>query len=237
MSSVEHGEPRDEAGRVELADASKALALRDYFLRLGAIAKVADDNSVEVHFAEAGHAHDEPDLKGYLDSWSSINDTGAQLTGEPRMVVYPRSSQLGGEAPPPRLGELLVQKGFITEEALTRALVESREIGQQLGRTLIAKGYVFESDLARSLAEQWSLPYVNLAMLGVDSAAVRLLPREVGLRYLAIPVRYVGSEIQVAFVDPSDDEAIAAVQAHISAPSLAVADLSDIEMAWRQQDA
>ena len=236
MSSVEHGEPRDEAGRVELSDASKALALRDYFLRLGAVARVGDDHSVEVRFAEAALARDEPDLKGYLDSWSSINGTRAELTSEPRMVVYPRSAASTGQ-PPPRLGELLVQKGFITEQALSQALVESREIGQQLGRTLIAKGYVFESDLARSLAEQWSLPYVNLAMLGVDPAAVRLLPRDVGLRYLAIPVRYVGSEIQVAFVDPSDDEAIAAVQAHISAPTLAVADLSDIEMAWRQQEA
>jgi hypothetical protein len=224
---------RGDTGRVELDDVSHAPEVRDYFLRLGAIARVSEDGTVEVRFPDGSLADDEPGLRESLDSWSAANGIAARLRDQPHMVVYPRVDP-AAERPPMRIGDLLVSKGFLTNETLGQALVESRESGQLLGQTLISKGYVFESDLARTLAEQWSLPYLNLSMVGVDQETARLLPADVGQRYLAIPVRHLGQDVQVAFVDPSDDEAIAAVRSYIGSVSFAVADLSDISLAWRK---
>jgi hypothetical protein len=98
---------------------------------------------------------------------------------------------------------------------------------------LVRNGWVYEQELARALSEQWALPFVNIALVGVDASAVRLLPREVGLEAHAIPVRFIDGAIQVAFADPSDPGSLAAVREHITSIAPAVAEYSDIEMAWR----
>ena len=147
----------------------------------------------------------------------------------------PFSQPAGSWAKPPmRLGDLLISKGLINEDQLAQALVESRRAGDVLGRVLVRHGSIYESELARVLAEQWSIPYVNLASVGVDRSALILLPRDVGVRYAAVPVRFVGSELRVAFADPSDPESVSEVQARLAAPvEPAIAELSDIDAIWR----
>jgi hypothetical protein len=136
--------------------------------------------------------------------------------------------------PPPRLGELLVRKGLISEQQLSEALVESRRSGDVVGRVLIRRGWVFESDLARVLAEQWSIPYVNLASVGVDRSCLMLMTPELGRRCAAVPVRFFGSELRVAFADPSDPDAVAEVQSHMAALiQPAIGELSEIDAIWR----
>jgi hypothetical protein len=92
---------------------------------------------------------------------------------------------------------------------------------------------VFEDELARTLAEQWQLPYVRLSSVGVDQQVMRLLPRSVGTRFDAVPVRFADQSVLVAFADPSDPEALAAVRDYLPAIKLAVADFSDIRMLWQ----
>src|SRR5947207_1998325 len=74
---------------------------------------------------------------------------------------------------------------------------------------------------------------VVVPLSGEDARAVRLVPREVGLRYAAIPVRFVEGVLQVAFADPSDPEAIEAISGYVHGLTAAVSELSDIEAAWR----
>lgn len=136
--------------------------------------------------------------------------------------------------PPARLGDLLVRKGLITDAQLTQALAESRRSGELVGQVLLRHRWVFEDELARTLAQQWSLPYLNLLSVGVDRGAVRLLPAEVGQRVSAIPVRFLGAAVQVAFADPSDETAVEAVREHVGSPSLAVAELSHIQLFWNR---
>jgi type IV pilus assembly protein PilB len=126
-----------------------------------------------------------------------------------------------------------VSKGFITDEQLSEALVESRNSGERLGLVLLRKGFVFGAELARALSEQWGIPYLNLSVISVDRRVVHLLPQEIGTKFAAIPVRYLEGAVQVAFADPSDPEALAAVRAHIPAIAPAVAELADIASAWR----
>jgi MSHA biogenesis protein MshE len=133
----------------------------------------------------------------------------------------------------PRLGDLLVAKRLVTEEQLAEALVEARGRGVLVGRVLIDRRWVFDDELARTLAEQLSLPFLNLAVVGVDEKAVKLLPRDVGLRWGAIPVRMLPTRVQVAFADPSDPDARRTVDEYIPGVEPAVAPLSDVENAWR----
>jgi type IV pilus assembly protein PilB len=126
-----------------------------------------------------------------------------------------------------------VSKGFITKEELSESLDEARDTGDRLGRVLLRKHLIYEPELARTLSEQWAIPYLNLSVISVDRHAARLLPYDVGVEFAAIPVRYLDGAVQVAFADPSDAEALAAVRAHIPAIAPGVAELSDIGAAWR----
>jgi MshEN domain len=228
--------------RVELTDAGDYPAFRDYFLRLGGSVVSDDSLTVDVTFPE-GLLDEDESPQMYYRTWARANRLHARAVEDGRgQTAVEEAAPLTLVAPPPdsdarppmRLGELLVRKGLITDDQLSEALVESRRSGNVVGRVLVDKGWVFESELARVLAEQWSIPYVNLALVGVDHSARVLMSPEVGRRCAAVPVRFLGHEVRVAFADPSDPDVVAEVQSHIAAPiQPAIAELSDIDAIWR----
>jgi hypothetical protein len=245
-----NGAPSD-AVHIELDDSTRASALRDYFLRLGAQATLNADSTVDVRF-DVG---EEVDVQACLHTWAATNGVTArtiaatgppipatpeiqakpEIQTKPEIQAKPEVGPRGANPfdPPVRLGDLMVSKGFITVEQLSQALVESRESGQLVGRVLLRRGWVFEDELARALAEQWKLPYARLSSVGVDQKVMRLLPREVGMRVEAVPVRFSEQSVLVAFADPSDPEALAAVREYLPEIKLAVAEFSDIRMLWQ----
>jgi hypothetical protein len=222
--------------RVQLDDPTRVEALRDYFLRLGAKAVVNEDRTVDVRFRD----DDEADVRAYLRRWATANRVVARevaagaAQAEPVPAppeVAPRGSTPSD--PPVRLGDLMVSKGFIDRDQLAEALVQSRETGELVGRVLLRRGWVYEDELARTLAEQWKLPYVRLSSVGVDQQVMRLLPSAVGSHFAAMPVRFTEQSILVAFADPSDPGALAAVREFLPSIKLAVAEFSDIRALWR----
>jgi MshEN domain len=203
---------------------SDPVGLRDHFLRLGARAEIAGLGVVKVELAP-GH---ELPVEAEAASWS-------QQTGVPAVVESAAAVEtvFAPALLKKRLGELLVDKGYITGEQLNEALVESRMRGELLGRVLLERKWVFEDELARVVAAQLELPYVSLSTLGVDNSVARLLPAEEGSKYAAIPVGLVGGRIRVAFADPTEDEAQAAVHRCLGEFDVVVAEFSDIMASWR----
>ncbi len=201
--------------------------LRDYFLRLGADASVVDGSTVRVELALG--PGDET-IADHLQHWVAANGIDARIAAP------------GAAAPAqfflerPRLGDLLLKKGLITPEQLDAALTESRTGGDLLGRVMIRRQFIFEDELARTLADQLDLPYVNLRVAGFDRAAAAMIPSSEGLRIAAVPIGVLGGRIRVAFADPSDETAQAVARQYVGDFSLAVAELSEIELAWRALD-
>ncbi len=213
--------------RIDIADRGDLVfSLRDYFRRLGLAAEVEGPTVVELTTDRRPS-----EIEQDVSEWSRINDTPLHLEEVrevPGMLVPPPEG-FG----PPRLGQLLVSKGYITEEQLAAALTESRATEDLLGVVLLREGLIFEDELARTLSEQLALPYISIMRVGVDHSIARLLPAEVGASAAAIPVREKGDSVQVAFADPTDPRALAAVDLYLPKITTAVAELSDIRLAWR----
>src|SRR5581483_4352930 len=173
--------------RISVGDrADVVFQLRDYFRRLGVAAEVCKPTEVELTTEFLGS-----ELAKYLADWIRVVDVPAKfvLRGAP-----------------------LVRKGFVSEEQIEVALNESRETGEMLGSCLLRKGLIFEEELARTLSDQLTVPYLSIGRIGVNAEVARLLPREVGERFGAIPVRAEeGGAVQVAFADPTDPDALEAV--------------------------
>ncbi len=205
-----------------------AVALRDYFLRLGVSARLAAPAVVELTTHE-----DESTLQEFTRNWSRANGVPLALRQAERIQTGARRNGAPSGAFRPRLGEVLQRKGLITEAQLEAGLRESRERGELLGAALLRAGVIFEEELARTLSDQLAVPYVSVRRVGVDAAAARMLPRDVGLQLAAIPVRFKESSVQVAFADPSDPAALDGVRAYVPRIEIAVAELSDIREAWR----
>jgi len=135
----------------------------------------------------------------------------------------------------PRLGDLLTRKGLVTSDQLSVALAESQESGELLGRVLIRRGYLFDHDLARILAEQLDLPYVDIAVVGVDRSVARMLSIEEGRRAAAIPVAVIRGRVRVVFADPCDETSRSIVDRYMPATyEAAVGELSLIESEWNR---
>ena len=65
-----------------------------------------------------------------------------------------------------RLGELLISKGLLDEQELSRALDLQRErSGDKLGKILIDLGFVAPREILAALSEQLGIPVVTIEAL------------------------------------------------------------------------
>jgi MshEN domain len=213
--------------RIQVPDrADLVFSLRDYFRRLGLTAEVEGPTIVELRTEELPH-----EIEEHVTAWTRVNGTPlhmAQIHEELQLLVPPPPGSGS-----PRLGELLLEKGYISQEQLAGALVEARTTTDLLGVVLLREKLIFEDELARTLSEQLAIPYVSVMRVGVNPAVARLLPAAVGQSAAAIPVRSIGEAVQVVFADPTDPRALAEVGRYLPNIEVAVAELSDIRLAWR----
>ena len=102
------------------------------------------------------------------------------------------------------LGELLLEKGLITEEQLRQALGEQKVTGEELGKILVKLGYLDQKDLLEVLAEQLEIPYISLDHYDLDEETLHLIPGNLALQYLALPLFVIGDVLTLAMANPQD---------------------------------
>jgi hypothetical protein len=73
-----------------------------------------------------------------------------------------------------QLGEILVDRGFVSHEQLTQALERQRQTGERLGEALVGQGILTKFELAGSLAEQAST--VRPAAAAADGEPAPVVP-------------------------------------------------------------
>lgn len=101
-----------------------------------------------------------------------------------------------------RLGDILVEKGIITEEILNKALAIQDRSGEKLGEILLKMGVIKEEDLYSALAEIYGVKYVNLEDVAIDPEVVKLVPEHICRRYKVLPLNMDGDRIVVAMSNP-----------------------------------
>ncbi len=106
----------------------------------------------------------------------------------------------------PRLGELLIQTGFITEEHIKIALQVQKIRKQYLGETLKNLGFISSKELAIALAKQSGFSYINLEEIFPPKEAVFLLEKREAkmLNAICIDVDEQEKRAVVVIDDPYD---------------------------------
>jgi type IV pilus assembly protein PilB len=111
-------------------------------------------------------------------------------------------STLTGERP--RLGDILVADGVLTEAALQRALDLQGDSGERIGVVLLNAGLVTPVALLRAVASQVGVTFVDLDTFAVDWAATSSIPASLARRHQALPVAVEDDRLVVAMANPSD---------------------------------
>ncbi len=113
---------------------------------------------------------------------------------------------------PKRLGEILIENGVLKEADLKKALEIQKEEGGLLGQILVAKGFVTEEDVVIALAHQLNYPYLPVSSFVINKEAVRAVPARLALQYVCIPVDKVSGHLAVVMSDPSNHVAVRALE-------------------------
>jgi Type II secretion system (T2SS), protein E, N-terminal domain len=109
------------------------------------------------------------------------------------------------ERPDAPLGTLIFRAGLLPAETIENALEEGVKTGRRLGEILIERGLIKEEDLTRLLAGQKGLPFVNLRERSVDPQAARLLAEDQARLFTALPVGFEDGVPVVALADPTNE--------------------------------
>ncbi len=103
-----------------------------------------------------------------------------------------------------RIGELLVSHGVLAREQVETALASQKATGRKLGQTLVELGFISEDALLHFLAEQLQLPFVELRKATLSKEAVQSLREIHARRYRALVLQHDKRDALVAMADPTD---------------------------------
>ncbi len=107
-----------------------------------------------------------------------------------------------------RIGELLVRENLISTEQLREAQSDQRSSGKRLAYSLTKLGILAERELSDFLSRQYGVPPISLDEYEIDEETLALVPKEVALKHLCIPVQKAGGSLIVAMSDPTNIYAI-----------------------------
>ncbi|MEN6575625.1 MAG: GspE/PulE family protein [Phycisphaerales bacterium] len=116
-------------------------------------------------------------------------------------------------------GELLVNKGMITQDELLQALGEQREKGGRIGEVLIRRRILDDLTLSTVLAEHLRMEYLGLDDHSkIDLKVARGLPESIAKRFCLLALREEDGKLVTAMADPLDVVAIDTVMLKMQRP-------------------
>ena len=111
-----------------------------------------------------------------------------------------------------QLGELLIERGIISDEQLAKALALQKEKGGLIGELLVELGFAKEEDIAQSLTAQYGFPYLPLSNYDINPEIINIVPGRVARQYLLVPIDKIGNNLTLAMSNPLNVQAIEDVE-------------------------
>ncbi|MDR0330764.1 MAG: Flp pilus assembly complex ATPase component TadA, partial [Chitinispirillales bacterium] len=103
-----------------------------------------------------------------------------------------------------RIGEILTEQGFISQEQLDKGLSEQRSSKALLGTCLVKLGFISEAKLIDVLSAQLDIQHVVLQQFNFSPHLLKSIPEEMARRYKVIPLFERNGVLTVAMVDPTN---------------------------------
>lgn len=103
-----------------------------------------------------------------------------------------------------RIGEVLVDLGFLSDDDIERALQLQRSSGRRLGEVLTGENLVTSRQLLQALAEQFGFEFLDLDSITIDTDLAQRVPATMARRHRALPVARRDGVVIVAMMNAAD---------------------------------
>jgi len=107
-----------------------------------------------------------------------------------------------------QLGELLIERGIISQQQLDKALAAQQERGGLIGEILVELGFAKEEDIAQALTAQYGFPYLPLNNYDINPEVVTIIPYRVSKQYVLIAIDKIGNNLTLVMSNPLNVHAI-----------------------------
>jgi type IV pilus assembly protein PilB len=144
---------------------------------------------------------------------------GSKKAPAPKATAAKRS---GASAGGRRIGQVLVDLGFIDEDQLWEVLDEAKSSNQLTGQVAVARGLITEEQLLNALAEQHGLKVVNLEEMKPTAEALQMVPETMATVYKIVPLSVRDRVLTIAMGDPSNLAAIDDLRNLLGIPEVTV---------------
>ncbi len=126
---------------------------------------------------------------------------GAKPPAKPVKKPGARPKESGGRR---KLGQVMVDLGFIDEDQLWEVLEEGKSTGVPIGQAALGRGLINADQLLQALGEQHSLKVVNLAELKPQPEALALVPETMAGVYKILPLTVKDKVLTIVVGDPGN---------------------------------
>jgi type IV pilus assembly protein PilB len=113
-----------------------------------------------------------------------------------------------------KLGEMLVEAGLLNDEQLKQAVSDHKRSDMKLGQFLVREGIVSGGQIADLISRQLKIPKYYPDNFPIDMGMIDILPVELAQKYQAVPVAKTNNLITLAMTDPTDINALDAIEVH-----------------------
>lgn len=117
-----------------------------------------------------------------------------------------------------RVEDLLVERKLILPADLENARKKSKVSGSSLLAVLVNDRHVSNEDLVKAIARINDVPYVNLINAHIKPEVLKLLPRDIAQRYMAVPLGQVQNRLAIAMLDADNVQAVDFLATKIGRP-------------------
>jgi type IV pilus assembly protein PilB len=110
------------------------------------------------------------------------------------------------------LGQLLIERGIITQEQVAMAITYQNQKGGLFGEVLVELKFATEEDIAQALTCQYGFPYLPLSNYEIDKEVVGSVPEHICRQYCLVPIDKIGNSLTLAMSNPLNENAIEDVE-------------------------
>lgn len=150
------------------------------------------------------HNNEGPDLPGSVQvSGDNSGAPGGGGTDVGRAVTETKAT---------RIGDRLLEDGYITPDQLNVALQEKKNSSKLLGEIFVDLGFITRESMLSFLSESSGIEVFDPKATLIDTDLLKVVSKEMAMRHQVLPVSLSGDEALVAMVDPYDVVAMDALR-------------------------